>query len=70
MRLDYTSERASVQIPYGYSGDAALKALYCGYTIARIVADETDAVAVDPRTGRTLPSLTTDSGDQRAKLAS
>ena len=54
--LNYSCERVEVRIPHGYEGVTALRALYHGYAIARIAADETGAVAVDPTTGRRLPS--------------
>jgi hypothetical protein len=56
VRVTYSREHVSIQIPYWYSGAAALKALERGYTVARIVAEETGAVAVDPATGREIPS--------------
>lgn len=66
--LNYSCERVEVRIPHGYEGVTALRALYHGYAIARIAADETGAVAVDPTIGRRLPSLIEET--QQVPLAS
>ncbi|GAB3286532.1 hypothetical protein [Parasphingorhabdus pacifica] len=69
--LSYSHERVAVRIPLGYADVTALRALYRGYTIARIVAAETDALAVDPSTGRQLPALPVEAAEpEQARLAS
>lgn len=66
--LNYSGERVDVQVPRGYEGVTALRALHRGYEIARIAAHEIGAVAVDPAIGRRLPSLARET--QQVALAS
>lgn len=56
VQVRYQRDEASIEIPYGYSGADAIHALERGYTLARIVAEETGWVAVDPAIGRLIPN--------------